>query len=182
MKWFGSTREKKFWLWASLVLIAIYSSIVVALPISEFLRDRELIDAAFGAAFFLVIITVIMLGISTKPRKVEIGVLVGIIAVYTMVFLRMAIPEERTHLIEYGVFAVLIHEALKERNAPTIEILRIGIMAIMITAFFGSIDECIQAFVPQRVFDLRDIGFNALAGVLAVSAKTALTWVRDQKV
>lgn len=181
MRWFRTTREKKFWLWSALVLIAIYSSIGLAFSVSEYLRDRELLDGAFVLLFSLIVIAVVMLGVSRKSGKVELGVLIGIVAVYTLVFLRMAIPEERTHLIEYGVLAVLIHEALKERNAPTTGYLKLGFLAILITALFGSLDECIQAFVPYRVFDFRDIGFNALAGLLAVSAKTALTWGRNRK-
>jgi len=42
----------------------------------------------------------------------------------------------------------------------------------------GVLDECIQAFLPNRVFDPLDILFNALAAVMAVVASAALTWAR----
>ena len=56
-----------------------------------------------------------MLALRTRPGGAEIGVALGVAAVYLMVFLRMGIPEERTHLIEYRVVAVFICEALAER-------------------------------------------------------------------
>ncbi len=42
----------------------------------------------------------------------------------------------------------------------------------------GLLDECLQLFVPSRVFDPWDILFNVLAGALAVGASVALGWAR----
>ncbi|NJN44679.1 MAG: hypothetical protein HC806_08160 [Anaerolineae bacterium] len=41
------------------------------------------------------------------------------------------------------------------------------------------IDEGIQFLLPSRVFDPIDIGFNALAGFMAVTGNVALTWARS---
>ena len=43
-----------------------------------------------------------------------------------------------------------------------------AIVAILATSALGLLDECLQLFVPSRVFDPRDILFNVLAGALAV--------------
>ncbi len=43
------------------------------------------------------------LGFSVRPGGVEVGIALGVITVYVLVFVRMAIPEERTHVVEYGV-------------------------------------------------------------------------------
>jgi VanZ family protein len=95
-----------------------------------------------------------------------------------MVFARLGIPEERTHLVEYGVVALLIYEALKERAsqgryAP-------ALLATLSSSFLGVLDECIQAFLPNRLFDPRDIFFNVLAGVVVIFASMALSWVRKR--
>ena len=95
-----------------------------------------------------------------------------------MVFVRMAIPEERTHLIEYGVVAVFIYEALNERAN---QCCCVGIstpLAVLLTALLGTLDECIQWLLPGRVFAVRDILSNVIAGVMAVITCVALRWAR----
>ena len=84
--------------------------------------------------------------------------------VYLMVLLRMALAE-RSHLIEYGVVASFIYEAL----------------AVLATGAVGVLDEGIQVFLPSRVFDPVDMLFNALAGVMAVLVRVVLARVRHRK-
>jgi VanZ family protein len=52
------------------------------------------------------------------------------------------------------------------------------LLAVVATAALGLLDECIQAFLPSRVFDPLDILFNVLAGTMAVGASMALAWAR----
>jgi hypothetical protein len=35
-----------------------------------------------------------------------------------------------------------------------------------------------SAILPNRVYDLRDVGFNAFAGLMAIAASLALAWAR----
>ena len=98
-----------------------------------------------------------------------------------MVFVRIEIPMERTHIIEYGVVAVFIHQALMERVSQGGRVPVPAILAILAIALAGVIDECIQAVLPSRVFDLRDILFNAFAGLMAIGSSKALTWVHSRK-
>jgi VanZ family protein len=89
-------------------------------------------------------------------------------------------PIERTHLFEYGLLAVLLYEALKERKRNGGAVRLSGVSAILATAFFGWLDEAVQAYVPNRVYDHRDVGINALAAIVAVGALTALRWGRER--
>ena len=91
--------------------------------------------------------------------------------------MRMALGE-RTHLIEYGVVAVFIHEALTERASHGRRVPVPAALAILATALLGALDECIQAFLPTRVFDVQDIVFNTLAAVMAIATSLALGWAR----
>ncbi|MCP4318163.1 MAG: VanZ family protein, partial [Hyphomicrobiales bacterium] len=102
----------------------------------------------------------------------------GVTAVYLLVFVRMVSPAERTHLIEYGVLAVFIHKALAEcaNNGRSVPVP--ALLAVLATALLGVFDECIQAFLPSRVFDPLDIVVNVLAGLMAVGASVVLAWVR----
>jgi len=46
------------------------------------------------------------------------------------------------------------------------------------TALLGWLDEAIQWFLPNRVYDPVDVGFNALAALMAIAASAALAWAR----
>ena len=93
-----------------------------------------------------------------------------------MVFARMGIPEERTHLIEYGIVGALIFEALTERRQGAVVLP--ALLAMFLTSVFGAIDEFLQELIPNRVFDPRDIVFNTIAGILAVTSCAFLRGVR----
>jgi len=101
------------------------------------------------------------------------------VAVYGMVMVRIALtPEERTHLFEYGILATLIYQALSERASNGRKVPSPAILAVLITALLGWLDEGIQALLPNRVYDIRDVGTNALAGVMAIAVVLTLAWAR----
>ena len=90
----------------------------------------------------------------------------------------MSIPTERSHLIEYGVVALFVHEALTERASHGRRVPAPALLAVLATALAGVLDECIQLFLPSRVFDPLDMLFNVLAAAMAVTASISLRWAR----
>jgi len=179
MPLFSSKRERRLWAWTLAVVLAIYSTLGVAATLAGVLRNRSLIDSFFVFGFLLVLATIATQGLRTRPGGVEICVALGVAAAYLMVFVRMAIPvEERTHLIEYGVVAVFIYEALTERVSNGHRVPVPALLAVLATSLFGAIDECIQGILRSRVFETRDIMVNILAGVMAVAASVTLGWAR----
>ena len=178
---FSSVRERRLWALTLAVVVAIFSTLGLAATLAGALRDRGLLDAAFGLGMLLVGAAIVTLALKTRPGSAEIGIALGVAAASLLVFVRMAIPEERTHLIEYGVVAVFIYEALKERASQGRHLPVPALLAIVATALVGVLDECIQAFLPSRVFDPRDILFNVLAGVIAVAASVTLGWARRRR-
>lgn len=176
---FSSNRERRLWTWTLAVVVAIYSTLGLAGALARTLRDRDLLDGVFVFGFLLVLATIAWQGLRRRPGGAEIGVALGVLAAYLMVFVRMGIPVvERTHLIEYGVVAVFIHTALMERASQGRRVPLPVLLAVLATALVGVLDECIQALLPNRVFDPRDILFNLLAAVMAVAASVALDWAR----
>jgi VanZ family protein len=95
-----------------------------------------------------------------------------------MVWVRVQVLEERTHLFEYGLVAILIHQALAERKRHGRQIAAPALCAVVATSLLGWLDEAIQWLMPNRAYDLRDVGLNALAGGMAIGATLALAWVR----
>ena len=175
---FASDRERRLWLWALTVIVLIYSTLPVTRMLAGALRDGGLLAATFVVGMVLVVATIVTQGLRTRLGSAELGVGLGVAAVYLMVLLRMTIPEERTHLIEYGVVAVFIYEALTERARAGRRVPVPALLAVLVTSLVGTVDECIQAFLPSRVFDPRDILFNVLASVMAVSSSVALAHAR----
>lgn len=181
MSLFSSDRERKLWFWALVVIVAIYSTLGLAGTFAKVLRQRNLLNIAFAVGFVLVIVAIAGSGLKRRPGRREIWVTLGIVAVYGMVMIRLSLsPEERTHLFEYGLVAVLIYQALIERVRNGREVPVPAILAILTTGLLGWLDEGIQAILPNRVYDIRDVGFNALAGLMAVVASFVLGRVRQR--
>ena len=119
-----------------------------------------------------------LLGLRVRPGGAEIAVALGVVTAYLLVFVRMSIPTERSHLIEYGVVALFIHEALAERARHGRRVPAPALLAVLAATLIGVVDECIQLALPSRVFDPIDMLFNLLAAVMAVTASSALRWAR----
>jgi VanZ family protein len=175
---FTSHRERRLWAWTLAVVAAIYSTLGLAKTLAVALRDNGLDVGFFILGCLLVLAAIVTQGLKTRPSGAEIAVALGVAAAYLLVFVRMTIPTERTHLIEYGVVAVFIYEALRERASQGRHVPIPALLAILATSMVGVFDECIQAFLPSRVFDPMDIMFNLLAAVMAVSASVTLGWAR----
>lgn len=178
---FSPDRERRLWLWTLAVVAAIYFTLGLTRSLAEALRDSNLLGVIFVLGLLLVGATILTHGLKARPGGIEIVVVLGITAVYLLVFMRMANPEERTNLIEYGVVAVLIYEALSERSKNGRHVPAPALLAILATAAQGDIDEIIQAFLPVRVFDPQDILFKVLAGRMAVGASVTLSWARRRR-
>ncbi len=186
MSFFTSKRERSFWLWGLATQAAIYATLGLAGELAQFLRDRNMLDSIYVFGFVLAVIAIIGGGVRMRLGQYELWVALGIVSVYGMVMVRLFItPEERTHLFEYGVVATLIHQALLERQRNGDSVFSPALFAIFATALLGWLDEGIQAILPNRVYDIRDVGFNALAGLMAIIASAALNavrkWVKERK-
>lgn len=168
------------WAWTLAVVVAIYATLGLARTLSDELRHRNLLDNTFFAAFVVLVGVIVLRAVSLRRGRDEILVVLVAAIVYLMMFLRMASPEERSHLLEYGVVALLIHEALIERSEHGSPVPRPALLAILATSVIGTADELIQLAIPSRVFDPIDIAFNALAAVMAVGTTVVLRWVRRQ--
>lgn len=177
MSLFTSPRERRLWLATFTVIAAIYATIGLASTLSGFLYNQSLSAVIFLAGMFFIGVTILTQGLQIRPAGLEIGVGLGIAVVYLFLFFRMSIPE-RSHLIEYSVVAVLIYEALVERNNQGGSVPVPPLIAVLATSLVGALDEFIQLFLPDRVFDPVDILFNSLAAVMAVVGVVVLGWAR----
>ena len=178
MRLFVSRRE--CWLWACAVLVVsvVYLTLGVVRDLLQPLEASGWGPWLFLSGCLLVLVFVLTQGMTTLPRWSEIVTGMAIAAVYGFILMSIAKPEERMHLIIYGVVALLIYAALLERSASGQKVFAIPVVVVMVTTVLGLIDECLQLALPDRVFDVRDILFDALAAALAVAANASLRWAR----
>ncbi|MCO4763639.1 MAG: VanZ family protein [Myxococcales bacterium] len=159
--------------WAlAFVVVATYSTLSVVRTLSLALRDAGLLRIAIAAAFALVGLAVVVVlrraHTRVQPRVALILALVA--AVYLVVMWPMTQPEERAHFLQYGLIAGLAL-ASGPRNWS---FKRRWVAALLFTAAAGWIDEGIQWLLPTRYYDLRDVGFNCLAGAMALTSLAVL--------
>ena len=174
-----SSREKRLWLWATAVLVAIYATLFMGRPLANQLRDQNVQAIFFVFGMVLTSVAVVIHALKTRPSKIELSVLLGILAAYVMFIFRLGAPE-RSHLIEYSVLAVLIHKALIERSRHVKLIFNSALLALVISFLIGVLDESVQLILPNRVFDPQDIMFNSMAVTMAIGTHMLLTWLRKR--
>jgi VanZ family protein len=132
----------------------------------EALRSRSLLVLSVTLAAGLLFVGLVLAGILARragwlrPRQVAVAtVLVGVALLVMQLLSR---PEDRWHVIQYGVLAVMFWLAARGEG------MRRSFVAMLATAACGWLDEAVQFLVPSRVYDLWDAGLNALAGVVGV--------------
>jgi len=180
MPFFSSNRERRLWAALVIVLAAIYATLGYAPAIAAILRERSDLTEAMVFVFLVSLVIISVLFIRKRPGRAEIAVGAGILVVYLMAWLRIGIgtPEERTHLFEYSLVAALVHEALLERRENGRRVPAPAILALIISILLGWLDEGIQSLLPNRIYDIVDVYFNALAATMIIGARWILAFVQ----
>lgn len=155
------------WLLGALLLF-IYATLSVARVVSNALRDagvlRLTVAVCFSLAAVVVAVTIGRIRALRRPKTLGVLVLCGL--GYAAVIWPMESPEEKLHFIEYGLVGLLTFASMPERWSTWPRFL----FGALLTLAAGWLDEGIQGLLPTRHYDLRDVGFNLLAGLLAMTA------------
>lgn len=179
-----SRREASLWLLALAYMGLIFCTLSLVRPLSELLRKHhrleEFVFAVFGALALLIGVWLVRY----RPSWRQLAVLAAVAVLYAALFFYLELPEERIHLPEYGLLAVIFYGALAERRAATPRAAAApggggaswwpALGASLLTAAAGWLDEGIQHLLPSRYYDLRDVVLNAVAGTLAAVTLAAL--------
>jgi len=166
MKIFLTETEQKYWFATLVVLLGIYSTLGLAGQFASFFIERALFDLLFILGFLLTGLVVIGFGVRKKSSLTEWLLYLTMFVIVIMIFTRSGVSlAERTHLFEYGLVGVLIFKALQERGKS---LFSAAIYAFILTSFAGAIDEFIQFFLPNRVFDYLDIIRNTGAAFIGI--------------
>lgn len=173
--WFRHPLERNLWLCAVAVQLGIWATLPLAGKLATWLDGWFPLEMAFLAAFLLLMAAVVWGALRRSARWRDLWIVAALVAVATLLATRTGIPlAERSHLIEYGLVAVLIYHALLARRAAGGAVRGAAAIAVTSTAALGAVDEAIQAALPNRVFDPRDLLFNALAACMTVGITVVL--------
>lgn len=174
----STERERRWWWIAGGMTLAIYLSLYPLQFLLDALRARGLLAPTVAACFAFTAGGVLVWLVRRRggPRAWLALAVAG--TLYLALLARLEVVQERFHLLEYGALALALRRAFFERFARRwggrALAWRANGSAILVAALVGWGDELIQALLPNRVYDLRDVGFNALAAALAIGTLAAV--------
>lgn len=177
MNLFSSKREKRLWLYALICWIMILSLLFLGQPLLKLFSDQNIQAGFFIFGMILVTLATLIHAFQQNSQKLSLILWLSILTICSMFLLRLGLAE-RSHLIEYSILAILIHEALLEKQKKEDSRWRTPLIAIGLTSTLGVIDESLQLLVPHRFFDINDVFFNSFAAIFAVSARLIVDSVK----
>lgn len=170
-------RSHKPLMWA--VAVSILAFAPVARPIQIYIRNY--LTAALGPNGMMLFVLagflaggLLFISVSRfwKLPLINIILTVLIFLAGLIYSFFLPLPEERIHLVQFGLLGLLACPSLKGReNGGWIWLWKPFLFVLLI----GAADEVLQWFLPDRVFDTRDILFNALGGVWGILLYLGIT-------
>ncbi len=158
------------------VLLAYIAGVFGMLPFTRkvliTLEQQHLLGAVVTGLYFLaaVVVAYHVIFDARLSDRVAFFTLVALAAIAGGLFMGLKIPEERVHFLQYGVMAWLARAALAARLPPLAQY----VAALSLACVLGFMDEWIQGSLKGRVFDSRDVVFNAVGALIALVSYEAL--------
>lgn len=145
-------------------VVILYATLGYVRCLSDALRSRGMLGIfTLGIFFLLCGAVLLMLRRLTSPHlRVLTVLLLGISVLYSLYFLPF--PEERLHVVEYSILGWLLGWALARSGKWPAW----WWSGVLLAWLIGCGDEMIQWFLPNRVFDVRDIFLNGIAGAVGL--------------
>ena len=168
MKSFLVKRRNKIlfsWFLVSFCILSIFLIVPLARTIQEFVASHWS-RSVFGYSVILIVGGAFLALVYTLIFRLKIRsitnyfwlLLVAALYIYFTIKLWDA-PEEAVHFLEYGLLGFLLFRALKFHTKDV----GIYFIAFFIGCLVGIFDEILQWIVPLRIWDIRDVGLNALS-------------------
>ncbi|GAB4538668.1 MAG: hypothetical protein Fur0020_07580 [Thermodesulfovibrionia bacterium] len=156
------------WLWVILCSLFIFLTIPLARGIQGFVYNN-IGKEAFTYIILFVILAGLMvsvylfafrLGIRRPSQYIWLIICAGLYGYFTIML--KGHPEEAFHLLEYGLLSYLFFVAISKRVHDHL----IYVISILFVFLISILDEFIQWMVPERFWDFKDVGTNALSSVI----------------
>ena len=92
---FSSRRERRLWVWALAVVVAIYATADLARTVADALRESGLLEytaTLFSGGMLLIGVMILVQGLRERSRGVEVGFALGVAAIAVIGFARGISP------------------------------------------------------------------------------------------
>ena len=180
---FRTSRERRLWLLAAILVLFVYGSAYFVQFLLDALRARGALEATIWGAFGLAAAAGLGAVAHARPGRWEIALLAAAAGVYLLWLRQLHIIQERIHLIQYGALGGLAYAALRERWSAPVRRWQHwpAACAVLIAGAAGWGDEIVQGILPNRVYDLRDVATNAKAAALFVLVVAARQRLRAER-
>lgn len=164
MEVFGQKQKILDWFLLIIYIGIVYGTLYHIRFLSNFLRT-ELGTWYSPIINSLIALVGIVFLIGIRPKRwVSYLFLIPILGIYAYLFKQLQLPEERIHFLQYGIMGFLSLKALMHSFLPPM----LYLWAVGLTFLLGWIDEIIQGFLPNRIYDIRDVFMNGFAGILGI--------------
>jgi hypothetical protein len=165
----------KCWLHVWLLVVLIYSTLGVVRPICEYLKANTPFSLWMNV---LMIGSFVSLGIGVCS-KVRLKSLSGYflcaiaVVIYLLAFQRIQHPEEKLHLLEYGLLGYLTWRAFRVDFSRC----KSYGLAFLLSSLLGWGDELIQEILPNRYYQTEDVVLNIFSSFMGLF----LTYIFDRE-
>ena len=152
-------------------LLFIYATLGVVRPVAEQLRSAGFLRPTVTLLFVVFSLMALSWRYATTGRNRMLLRVVLITSLLLIALFMPGLPEERLHFVTYGLLGWLICWSVEamEENENSLWSRTGWLLPCLLVWLAGGIDELIQWWLPVRVFDIRDIIFNGVAGMLGIA-------------
>jgi hypothetical protein len=138
-----------------------YAFIFVARPIVIFLRENNLLRISVALIGVSVAAGLFRLFLGRLGLKLALAWIITICVFYSLLFGLLERPEERMHLVQYGLLPPMLMSVFAGLGKQ-----RAWCLSLLLGGICGALDEFIQILAPGRVFEWRDVHLNIGAAFL----------------
>jgi hypothetical protein len=183
---FRTPLELRLWLLAACAVAGIYASAYSVQLLLDELRERGMLGPTIWGVLIVAGAAALAVVSRTRPGPWELALLVAAAGAYLLLLRHLTIVQERVHLLEYGAVGGLGYAALCERWGDEEAAASArprwrrwpGAWAVLLAGAAGWGDELVQALLPNRHYDIRDVATNAEAAALLVLVLAARRQLR----
>lgn len=153
--------------------ITLFVSLFIIISASFASQVIEFIQAYIGdkrvttlIGLMMIVVCLLFLIFVTKKRihVIKTPALILVLIIGLILAWQVKYPAEKVHFLEYGILGWLAVRDLIKVNRKKIAV----ILAFVFCVGIGILDELFQAVLPYRVYDVRDIAFNGIGGILGI--------------
>ncbi|MBN1883403.1 MAG: VanZ family protein [Deltaproteobacteria bacterium] len=166
----------------SWLIVVLYTGLIFA-TLADVVLIMDVIERIVGDAlntilailplFLLALFLVYLIVVKRERQPWRYLLMIFIILSVALIQRFIYYPDEKVHLVEYGMLGWMIYQAVRTSGGG---VAAGYVWTMVLVLIIGTADELVQAYLPMRVFDIRDIVINIHSGILGAVACSGLSY------